>query len=146
MRHIKKYYELLENSDSNKGPFLVMSYDLARGESYPVRVYSNLKESRDYVLAQTLADIETYESFDSWIDEKSEGAVHSLPDFLGFSDSFINDFLYSWEILENPKNPDTGMDSVCTEFEILQEYYTNTLSPEEKRGYEALRRYKGKII
>ena len=97
-------------------------------------------------MAQTLADIETYESFDSWIDEKSEGAVHSLHDFLVFSDSSVNDFLYSWEILENSKNPDTGMDSVCTEFEILQEYYTNTLSPEEKRGYEALRRYKGKII
>jgi len=143
MRHIK----LFENFSLNKGPFLVMEHDLDHGESWPVRIYLNLKEASDYVLNKTLADIQIrYSGVDSWLKEKSDSAIDSLEDLLLTDHDFVNDFLYTYQILENSSSEEDIMELICTEFEILREHYLASLTPEEKREYEALGRHKKRII
>ena len=125
-----------------------MGHDIARGESFPIRIFENFKEAKDYLLSNTLSDIKTYSSIDSWLEEKSSDEINSLEDFLTMdpnSSLFESDFLYSYEILNNSSSFG-GMDHICTEFEILQEHYLQSLSPEERREYEAMGRLKRKII
>lgn len=143
-----KRIKLFENFSLNKGPFLVMGHDIERGEIFPIRIFEDFKEAKGYLLSNTLADIKTYSSIDSWLDEKSSGEINSLEDFLTMdpnSSLFESDFLYSYEILKNSSDFG-GMDHICTEFEILQEHYLQSLSPEERRGYEAMGRLKRKVI
>ena len=143
-----KRIKLFENFSLNKGPFLVMGHDIPRGESFPIRIFEDFKEAEDYLLSNTLADIKTYSSIDKWLDEKSSGEINSLGDFLSMdpnSSLFDSDFFYSYEILNNSSSFG-GMDHICTEFEILQEHYLQSLTPEERREYEAIGRVKRKVI
>jgi len=104
MKHIQIFENYEDSSNPGQGPFLVMYYNLERGEKEPLGIFSTLQKAEEFVWDKTKEEVGTYrKDWDQFLDELSGGLVQTVSELEEKLDELEYVECY-YEILENGKN------------------------------------------
>jgi len=101
MKHVQIFENYEDSSNLGQGPFLVMYYNLERGEKEPLGIFSTLQKAEEFVWDKTKEEVGTYrKDWDQFLDELSGGLVQSTSELEEKLDELEYVECY-YEILEN---------------------------------------------
>lgn len=105
MKHVNLFENFGGSSNPGQGPFLVMYYNLERGEKEPIGIFSTLQEAEEYVWDETKGQVGSLdrESWYQFLNDLSGGLVKSVTELKKNLDKLKYEECY-YEILENGKN------------------------------------------
>ena len=118
-----KHVELFENfgASSNSGPFLVMYYNLYRGEKDPVGTFLTLQEAEESVWQKTLEQVKSYNNapiernWENFLENLSHGLVKSVSELEENLEELRYEECY-YAILKNGTNM---MEEVLNQWEVI---------------------------